>query len=382
MKPRIAILTEIIAPYRTPVFNALAARDDVDLHVVYLSETDKSLREWEVDRTEIRYSYEVLRSYRIRAGGWHLLLTRGMRAALQRYDPHIVIAGGYNYIAMWQAQRWSRARQKPFLLWSESNVADMRRNWRPIETAKRKFIRSCQGFIVPGISAAEYLRTFKVRDDVIFVAPNAVDVERFSRLAARAREDSDSRSRFGLPSRFFLYSGRLVERKGVFDLLTAYATLPEKVRREIGLVFAGDGREREQLFRISRQVKPGTVVLTGFLQRNELAEVYAHAEALILPTYSDTWGLVVNEAIACGLPIIVTRVAGCAADLVKEGENGFVIGTGDCHALSQAMEKLAIDRTLREQMGACSLEISAHFTPQHWAEGVTHVVVRTGDEIG
>lgn len=382
MKPRLAILTEIIAPYRTPVFNALAAHDEVDLHVIYLSETDKSLRQWEVNREEIRYSYQVLSSYRFRLPVWHLLITSGMRSALRTYGPDIVVAGGYNYPAMWQALRWSLSRQKRFFLWSESNIADMRQKRWWIEAAKRKFIRSCQGFIVPGTSAADYLRTFGVRDDLIFVAPNAVDVECFSRLAARARQDSQSRARLGLPPRFFLYSGRLVREKGVFDLLKAYASLPETIRHEIGLVFAGDGRDRGELHRLSRLVRPGNVAFTGFLQRDQLAEVYAHAEAFILPTYSDPWGLVVNEAIACGLPIIVTGVAGCAADLVNEGDNGFVVRPGDFGAIANSMERLSLDKRLRERMGARSLEIGINFTPQKWAEGLMRAVIETGGGIG
>src|SRR5882757_5900994 len=221
VKRRLVIVTEIIAPYRIPVFNALAARPEVDLHVIFLAETDPGLRQWQVYRDEIEFSYQVLKSYRRRLGRYNVLLTRGVCGALHVSNSDIILCGGYNYLAMWQAQRWARARNIPFLLWSESNIADARRNSWGVEFLKRRFIRACQGYVVPGSSASAYLQTFGVARKKISVAPNAVDVERFSDGAARAREDAELRQRMGLPQRYFLYVGRFTEAKGVFDLLTA-----------------------------------------------------------------------------------------------------------------------------------------------------------------
>lgn len=374
MKRRLVILTEIIAPYRIPVFNALAARAEVDPHVIFLTETDPGLRQWQVYRDEIRFSYQVLKSYRRRVGRFNVLLTRDVKAALRASAPQVILGGGYNYLAMWQAQRWARRHRVPFLLWSESNAVDARRNFPWVEAAKRRFISSCQGYVVPGTSAAGYLEGFGVPPDRIFVAANAVDVERFSKAVQAARQDPLLRERLGLPRRYLLYVSRFVRAKGVFDLLTAYATLPEEIRRTVGLVLVGDGEEREELVRRSRQISPGHVVFPGFLQQDELAAYYALAEALVFPTHSDTWGLVVNEAIACELPVIVTDVAGCVADLVRDGENGHVVGASDPEALSQAMERLLNAPELQRQMGRRSLEISSRFTPQAWAEGLVRAI--------
>jgi len=374
VKRRVVILTEIIAPYRTPVFNALAAHPDVDLHVIFLSETDPGLRQWQVYRDEIRYSYEVLASHRQRMGSFSVLITRGMRAALEKSSPQVIVAGGYNYLAMWQAQRWAGAHGVPFLLWSESNVGDARRNFWWVEAAKRKFIRSCQGYVVPGSSAAAYLKTFGVAERRIFVAPNAVDVGRFARAADAARGETGLRKRLGLPERYLLFVGRFVQAKGVFDLLEAYAKLPREMRQAVGLVLTGDGPEREQLAERSRKIESGSVVLTGFLQRDDLPAVYALAEALVLPTYSDTWGLVVNEAMACGLPVIVTRAAGCVTDLVGDGENGYVVGVGDAEGLSAAMSKVWGAPDLRERMAQRSRARSDRFTPDRWASGMADAV--------
>jgi len=374
VKRRLVILTEIIAPYRIPVFNALAARAEVDLRVIFLAETDPSLRQWQIHRDEIRFSCEVLKSYRRRIGRFNVLLTRGVSAALQARNPEVILGGGYNYLAMWQAQRWARQRGVPFLLWSESNIVDARRNFPWVEAAKRRFVRACHGYVVPGTSAAAYLQTFNVARDKIFVAPNAVDVEHFSKGAMQARLYPNLRQSLGLPPRYLLYVGRFVRAKGVLDLLTAYATLPEGTRQDVGLVLAGGGEVFDELVRRSREIQPGVVVFPGFLQRDQLPAFYALAEALVFPTHSDPWGLVVNEALACGLPVIVSNVAGCVADLVQDGENGRVVRAGDAEGLSQAMEQLLNARELAKQMGHSSLEISSRFTPHVWAEGVVRAL--------
>ena len=383
MKRRLVILTEIIAPYRIPVFNALAAREEIDLHVIFLAETDPGLRQWQVYRDEIKFSSQVLKSYRRRWGQFNLLLTRGVNDALRDADPEIIVCGGYNHFAMWQAQRWARRRGIPFLLWSESNAVDARRKLAIVEAAKRKFIRACQGYVVPGSSAAAYLKTFGVTPDKIFVAPNAVDVERFARGAEESRRDAGVRRRLGLPQRYLLYVGRFVRSKGVLDLLAAYATLPESTRRDVGLVMAGDGEERNELVRRSRAIQPGTVVFPGFQQRDQLPAFYALSEALVFPTYSDPWGLVVNEALACGLPVIATKVAGCVADLVQDGENGYVVRAGAPDLLAEAMMRLLNRAELKVQMGNRSLTISSQYTPETWAQGLVRAVADTlGDDRG
>jgi glycosyltransferase involved in cell wall biosynthesis len=379
LKHRVVILTEIIAPYRIPVFNALAARSEIDLHVVFLSETDPGLRQWKIYRDEIKFSYEVLRSRRYRWGGMNLILAQGVVEAMKAARPRALLCGGYNYIAAWQAQRWARKNGVAFLLWSESNIQDARGRFFAIEAAKSKFIRSCQGYVVPGVSAETYLRTFGVPKSRIFRAPNAVDVERFSTAADQARHDFN-RQKLGLPERYLLFVGRLVKAKGVFDLMAAYATLPEEIRQDVGLVFAGDGGEREELARRAQEISPGRIIFSGFLQRDELPTFYAFAEALVFPTHSDTWGLVVNEALACGLPVIASEMAGCVADLVQDGENGLVVPARNPKALSQSMQALMKDRTLRKKMGEASLKMNLRFTPDAWAEGIVSAVQGTPGE--
>ena len=118
------------------------------------------------------------------------------------------------------------------------------------------------------------------------------------------------------------------------------------------------------------KVSPGTVVFPGFVQRDQLAAFYALAEALVFPTLSDPWGLVVNEAMACGLPIIATDVAGCTADLVQDRENGYVIPAANVDKLAEAMAAFASDPRLASRMGERSARLIESFSPECCAAGL------------
>jgi glycosyltransferase involved in cell wall biosynthesis len=186
------------------------------------------------------------------------------------------------------------------------------------------------------------------------------------------------RDKWRLPSRFILFVGRLVPEKGVFDLLEAYSKLEGGVRSEVGLVFAGDGVSREELTQQAKRISPGAVYFPGFAQRDDLAGLYALAECLVLPTHSDTWGLVVNEGMACGLPIIVSTVAGCSADLVDDGWNGYVVPPRDSEKLSVAINGVVRRPEARQWMSAHSLERIRSYSPETCAEGLAAAAISAG----
>jgi glycosyltransferase involved in cell wall biosynthesis len=376
---RLLILTEIISPYRIPLFNALAEYRGITPHVIFLSETDPSLRQWRVYKQEIRFSYEVLASWRRRIGNYNALLNWGLGKALQAASPDVILCGGYNYLASWQSLLWSRTHSVPFLLWSESTAYDLRGQRAWVEFVKSEFLNNCTGFVVPGISAREYLMSRGQKQSSIFTAPNAVDNDLYLRGAEAARQnEAKTRAELKLPRRYFLFVGRLVREKGVFDLLSAYARLDPQLRATVGLVFAGDGAERKRLEAESRLIAPAEIRFTGFIQRDQIASYYALADMLILPTYTDTWGLVVNEAMACGLPVLVSRAAGCVADLVPDQWNGAVLPAADVAQLSAAMQRLGNDLELCQAMGLRSAEHILQYSPRSWCSGVASAVAKVG----
>jgi glycosyltransferase involved in cell wall biosynthesis len=369
MKRRLVVITELIAPYRIPVFNALMQRPDVDLQVIFLSRTDSSMRDWRIYEEEIRFSYEVLPCWRKRVGKYNVLLNRGLMSALRLASPDAIVCGGYNYLSSWQALRWAKRNRVPFVLWSESTSNDHRYNRTLVELLKRKFLESCDAFVVPGKSARQYLEQFDVPPAKIFTAPNAVDTVLFSAAQSRAQQPSTRlRSRLALPDKYYLFVGRLVRAKGVLDLLEAYALLAPELRERFSVVFAGDGPMRSELEARAREIYPGTIHFAGFVHRDDLPAYYALADCLVFPTHSDTWGMVVNEAMTSGLPVICTRVAGCAADLIRD--NGRLVSAGNLGELALAMEEIARDPDLRGRMACESRELIRSFSPENCAAGL------------
>jgi len=220
MTRRLVILTEIIAPYRIPVFNALAQHDEIDLHVIFLAETDSSLRQWRIYADEIRFSYEVLPSWRRRLGKYNILANQHVVNALLRARPDVILSGGYNYLASWQALRWAKRNRVPFLLWCESTSHDRRNRRSMVESLKTKFFRSCDGFVVPGKSSCEYVSQMNSGNGAsssapIFIAPNAVDNDLFSEGARRAASICVRlRGQLGLPERYFSVCRSVGRAKG------------------------------------------------------------------------------------------------------------------------------------------------------------------------
>jgi glycosyltransferase involved in cell wall biosynthesis len=379
MKRRVVILTEIISPYRIPLFNTLARDMAVELHVIFLAETDPQLRQWHVHKEQIAFSYQVLASWRKRIGHCNLLLNRGLAPALAAAKPDVIICGGYNYIASWQALLWTRIHNVPFLLWSESNQQDLRGGHALVEFFKAEFLQRCSGFLVPGVSARDYLHAHKIKSEIIFIAPNAVDNDFFAGAAGVARQNAiQIRKDLNLPDRYLLFAGRLVPAKGVFDLLSAYARLDSSARQSVGLVFVGDGVARRALEAQAGAISPGMIRFCGFVQQEHLATYYALAEMLILPTYTDTWGLVVNEAMACGLPVILSRAAGCARDLISDDGHGLLMDPGDVERLASAMQGFIMQPELGAAAGARNLEHISRYSPVHWSAGIVQAVNRLG----
>lgn len=353
---KIALLTEIPAPYRIPLFNALAAEPDVELRVLFLAERDPRRAFYAPHREEWRFDARVLGGPSLRRGGRWLVVSRGVLRELRRFRPEAVAVGGWNQPAFWQALAYTRARRIPLLVWIESTLRDARSESRALASARSAMVRGAAGAFVPGRAAAEYARSLGVPEERIALAPNAVDSDLFAAADRAPRDDC-----------IFLYAGRLDAEKGLDVLLEAFRDVPGE------LWIAGSGTEDERL----RRLAPERVRFLGALDRDALAPVYAEADVFVLPSRSEPWGMVLNEAAAAGLPLVATDGVGAADDLIEEGVNGFRVRAGDAGALAAALRRLAEDPALRQSAGRESRRIVEAFTPEAWAHGVAALARRS-----
>jgi len=347
---RIALLTEIPAPFRIPLFNALAAR--AEFRALFLARSDPRRTHYQLHEDEWRFDHRFLRGRGVRAGGRWIVLNSGVLRELHSFRPDAVGVGGWNQPAFWQALVYCRIARVPLLVWIESTARDARSESPPLELAKRALIRAAAGAFVPGRASAEYARSLGVDD--IATAPNAVEAALFDVGADRTTHDTCT----------FLYVGRLDPEKGIDVLLDAFARVPGE------LVLAGSGSDEAALHaRASERVR-----FLGPVPRDELPELYAAADVFVLPSRSEQWGMVLNEAAATGLPLIATDAAGAAYELV---DDDLRVRAGDADALATAMKRLAEHPELRATVGRRARRRVAALTPEAWAEAVLSLAKRS-----
>lgn len=369
---RAAIVTEVISPYRVPVFNALADDPRIDLEVIFLAETAR-IREWRVSREGIRFRYNVLPSralFHSRVWGT-AFLTPGISRALRKGRYACVIFGGYHHPSMWLALG---VRNTGKILWSESPADPLAR--KPVRTAiKRWFVSRMDGFIAAGTPQKETLQALGAPADLIWIAPNAVDTPAMSAAVDAHRTQREAlRAHHGLKGPTILYVGRLQDFKGVPDLLDAFALVRLNVP-DAQLLMVGDGPDRARYEASCRARGLDGVSFTGFVQPSEIAPYYAVADVFAFPTHKDAWGLVLNEAMSAGLPVVVSRGAGAARDMVAEGRNGFSHAPGDVAGMADGLQRILRDRELAASMGKAAREIVQGFTPKRMAVGMAEAII-------
>lgn len=298
-----------------------------------------------------------------------LALAAALWNRLNKINPSVVLIPGYYTLPAIAAALWTKLKRRRSVLMTESTADDHPRHWWR-EAPKRFLLRSLFDWAVAGGAPhRRYLTRLGFRSPRIArfydVVDNAFFRERADALRKHYRADD-----FDLPERYFLFVGRLAEEKNVGGLLDAYLAY----RRGGGtwsLVLVGDGPQREQLETAARSSGFAGIHFEGFKKSADLPQYYAFASCFVLPSRREPWGLVVNEAMASGLPVIVSRQCGCAEDLVEPGGNGFVFDPAAPGELESRLLGVSAlyPRDLCE-MGERSAAIIAQFSPEAWAAEV------------
>lgn len=308
-------------------------------------------------------------------GAWESLPVRlvGDRliAALEERKPDVVVTIGYGLPFMRRAAAWAVRTRRGSVLMHETARQDKKRLfWK--EAIKRRIIRRLyHAALVGGKSHASYLAELGFPPERMWAPHSVVDNAWFAEKAEEARRQGPAlRERLGLPERYFLFVGRLSPEKNVHRLLEAYGLYRSAAREGWGLVIIGDGPLRAELEHRARAWGLPEVLFGGFLPTEDVAPYYALAGCFVLPRLVEPWGLVVNEAMASSLPVLVSDRCGCVPDLVFEG-NGFLFSPTDVDGLAALLMRVAsMNPREREAMGLASREIIRRFSPEAWAQGL------------
>ena len=385
---RLAVVASHVIQYQDPFYRRLAAHPEIDLTVLFCSaEGVKTYHDVDMGTT-LRWDLELLQGYSHRflrnfgsGHGFFRLVNPGLVPALARgkFDA-VLFMTGWAWLSAWIGFAACRIAHIPILLYGDSSFVPAEDSLRALLRAgvMRSLFRMTSAFMISGKLNADYYKHYGADPSRFFPLPWAIDNERFVEGSRFAPGERDAlRLRYGIApyDLAVVYSGKLIERKDPMTLLRAIAAM----RQPAVAVFLGEGVLREPLERFAHEHGVRAAFI-GFVNQSELPKHYAMNDAFVLPSRFDPRATVVNEAMACGLPVAITDRCGPSADLVRHGENGYVFAPGDDAALTMHLDELARDGALRQQMSRRSREIIATWSYAEGVEGVVEAMRRVTRE--
>jgi glycosyltransferase involved in cell wall biosynthesis len=387
-KPAVGVVFHHIGPYHHARLNAAAGR----LSVTGIEWSAKGYDAWGAAATPARYHKVSLFSEATDRYPDKRELRRAFGWALEQTNADVVAVNGWNNFGSLMAAGCCVRRRIPMVVMSESTRQDEPRTWWK-EAIKRRIVGLYSAALVGGQRHLEYLVELGMPRERIFTGYDVVDNHYFrqkaeevrtqrSAASAKATADREVRQKCALPENYFLASARFVEKKNLTSLIRAYAEYRDRLKgtgvtdpgynrgAPWDLVVLGDGPLRETLdTQLSTLNLNEHVHLPGFRPYDELPVYYALANAFVHASTSEQWGLVVNEAIASGLPVIVSNRCGCGPELVNG--NGFTFDpTNEDELATGLLEMASLSDEERKHLGNNSYRIAANFAPELFGEGL------------
>lgn len=382
---RIAVINSHPIQYFAPLY-AFLNRDPV-LEVTALYCSDFSLRgandpgfkravTWDVDLlTGYRSVFLGEKAKRRSPAGFWSLICPQVWAEIRSGHYDVILLHGYNYAVIALALLAAKTKGLPVLMRSETHLALKRRGWKRWirDAALSIAYRFVDGFLAIGTANRTYYRSLGVTDGKIFDVPYTVDNDRFITATTIAPEHrAEVKKKYGLPADgpVVLYASKFMRRKHPDDVIRAMATL-RATRLKATLLMVGTGEMEQDLRDLAISLGMDNVIFSGFINQVELPQIYAVSDIFVLPSENEPWGLIVNEVMCAGIPVVVSDEVGCVPDLVKDGVNGYRIKAGDIGSLAMALERLLTDESLRRRMGAAGLSIISGWSYEQCRQGIT-----------
>jgi glycosyltransferase involved in cell wall biosynthesis len=372
MGRKLILITNIISPYRIPVFNHLAKNSSIDFKVIFLAENERH-RKWRIYHGEIAFAYSILKNFdvSIRSKEMQIYLNWGLWRGLRKFSPDALCVLGYHYLATIEALIYAKLKNIPITLWAGSHFGSGFVKNPLTDLYKRAIIPRFDSYVTYGTAAKEQIVHYGAKPEKILVGHNTVDVKWFMK---KCRDISTSeiwamQSRY--PSKNILYVGDLIERKGVINLIKAFEKLNMD---EVGVILVGQGKQKDNYLKYIRERNLRNVFFEGFIQKEDIVKYYSFADVFVLPSLNEVWGLVVNEAMACGLPVVCSKLAGVTRDLIMDGVNGYCFDPENVDELMEKLKMILKSDQVRDKMGANSLKIIRDKTPRNYAEKILETV--------
>lgn len=372
--PRLCLLWQRFGPYHHARFKAVLAR--MDCVGVEFSSVDPTYA-WDKVATKAGPALVTLFPDRFSQDIPAAAVKDRVAEVFADLKPDAVAIPGWADRVPLAALDWCLRHRVPAVLMSPSQRSDAPRVVYK-EWPKRRIVRLFSAALVGGAPQKRYLVELGFPEGRITTGYNVVDNGHFARGARKARKAAAAlRRSLGLPLEFFVVSTRFVPKKNLEGFLKAYSLYTKRSPgRPWSLVLLGDGSGRGRLEKTVEELGLRNFVgMPGFKQYNDLPVYYGLAKALALPSTSEQWGLVVNEAMAAGLPVLVSRPCGCAEDLVQDGVNGFLLDPLNTDQMADVLLRTAsLSKRTLGLWGLKSAEIIGRWSPRTFADGLSRAL--------
>jgi len=364
---RLGLIFKSFGPYHWARARALSEISDARVAELVLYDPEYEWNALASDRSDLRICAFAEKEPACRRE--RMLAADRLQSWLSETRPDAVAIPGWSEPLALLALANCRRLGIPTVVMSDSRADDAPRN-AVQEAVKSKIVREFDAALVAGEQHARYVMSLGLPDDRIFSGLDVVDNDHFGAGADRARAGLNSLIGRRLPPRYVLACSRLVAKKDVDTIIKAFALFSQSAEaQDWRLVIAGDGPLRTGLEQLAARLIVGKTLFLGRVQYDDLPTLYGCASAFVLASRSDQWGLVVNEAMASGTPVVVSRGAGAAEALICDGQNGFTFRPGDVEGLAAVLGRLT-DEDLRVRMGAAGRRTIEQWRPQRFAEGL------------
>ncbi len=374
---RVLLLNNVPAPYFDPLFESLAQESGWELTVCYSANWNQDVG-WKEKAIHFNHSHKTIILDQQNPGlkslsGSAIAASATLFQLLRQERPDYLLIYGYTLLPQLTAILWAMIGGTPFGVAGDANFyLDAAKGLkRSIKTFWLRMVaRRAAALICNGTANRLFWQSYGARPEQMFEARFAVDNDFFAQTSEARKEDAkDLRHRLGIEDKIvFLFVGRLVKRKNVDLIIRAVRQTDDE---RIAIVIAGSGEEREALEKLAAD--DPRIFFSGNVPQNELPLYYAMADALLLPATNEPWGLVVNEAMACGLAVIAHKHCGAAIDLVGK-DNGVALESFSADELADAMKLITFDDMLRPSMQKRSREKIADWTIAEAARGIIRAV--------
>ncbi len=355
---RVVIVTNIPAPYRLPVYALLAQEPDLDLHVVYCSGREPD-REWNLGPAQ--FSQTFLNDSFVRYKGRFIHLNHDVWSVLQSLKPAIVVTTGFNPTHL-MAYAWARLHGARHVAMTDGTLESEATLTALHRSIRRHVYAHTAAFIGASDGAMRLYRSYGIDSGVMFKSHLCADNELFFNAPPQAKVYD------------FMFCGRFGAVKSPFFALNVARAVARRLGRRVSIVFVGSGGLEDQIRAYAKTLEADVqTVFAGFARQEALPGWYGASRIFLFPTRWDPWGVVANEACAAGLPVLVTPAAGVAGELVRDGENGFVLPL-DREQWAAAAVTLLTDDSLYAAMAARGRERVGEYCYEYAARGIAHAV--------